>query len=212
MKQLIKHLWENNREEILSRSLLNCHCKGLHSIMLSEAPGKTIRLYISIPDSDMYKNFPNPGEEVIDMSIAFHPHHCNLTLHCIKGELLNWELEEDLGGGDHALLLNKYRYHSQITEGNGYFEMIGPSVLRSTRYHWLRRGYSTHLKAKDIHTVAVMKGELVAWLVYEGKEDPTYQSFCWSNSDLTKQDLSDLYQKPTPDVVEDLLKLVGLLD
>ena len=58
MKHLIKHLIDNHMENIISRSLKNCHCTGLHSIMLSESPEKTIRLFISDEKSEMYKNYP----------------------------------------------------------------------------------------------------------------------------------------------------------
>src|SRR6478752_10393471 len=95
MKHLISHLIKNYLEEIVNKSLLHCHCKGLHSIMLLESPGKTIRLFISTPQSEMYKNLPETfnyekatGESLFHskkMSIAFHPHHCNVTLHVING-------------------------------------------------------------------------------------------------------------------------------
>lgn len=53
MNSLIKHLWENNRKEIISKSIKNCHVKGLHSIMLLQSKNKTIRMYISDYNSEL---------------------------------------------------------------------------------------------------------------------------------------------------------------
>jgi hypothetical protein len=47
--------------------------------------------------------------------------------------------------------------------------------------------------------------------VYEGKEDPNYIPYCWTNTDLLNQDHSKLYQKPTQADVLMLLNEAGLI-
>ncbi len=207
MKELIKHLLKNNIDEIVSKSLLNCHCIGLHSIMLLDSPGKTIRLFIGMPNNELCKNLPEDfGNR--NMSIAFHPHHCNLTLHCVKGRILNWVVRETQAGTS----VTKYKYHSKIKEGDLSFEVIGPAKLSTTKCRWINEGESSIMDAKDIHTVACDPETLSAWLVYEGIEDPNYSSFCWSNTDLNNKDITGLYLQPSKNEIIHLLKMVGLID
>lgn len=208
MKELIRHLVHTNMDEILSRSLLHCHCKGLHSIMLLESPGKTIRLYVHEPTGDMRLNFPHEVDSGgSSMSISFHPHHCDLTLHCVKGKFMNWEVKPSTWGR----IYKKYKYHSKINEGELQFEPLGDQCLINVSRNFYHPGQSVFLPAGSIHTVACFPGELSAWLVYEGKEDPDYQSLCWSNADLNQQDFSGLYVKPTHDEIISLLKQTELL-
>jgi hypothetical protein len=182
MQRLIKHLLQENSHEILEKSLKNCHCKGLHSIVFLEAKGKTIRLYITDKDHELH--WP---------SLAFHPHHCNLTLHMIKGFMINTIVGE---GNKNIVHLDKYLYHSHITEGQMKFELLKKndplSILSNTR---LNKGDSIFLDAKTIHTVECEVGAVNAWLVYEGKEDENYKPFCWSNKNLNEIPTTGLYEK-----------------
>jgi hypothetical protein len=181
MRELIKHLAKENKKEILERSLKNCHCKGLHSIVLLESKGKTIRLY-----------FTDKEHELHGSSLALHPHHCNLTIHMIKGSMTNCIVVEDYLGW---LVLDKYLYHSHITEGQMKFEFIKKDFLTVVCQTNLVKGNSIHLDAKDIHTVICEKGTVNAWMVYEGEEDETYKPYCWSSSDLNKIPTEGLYEK-----------------
>lgn len=205
MNNLVKHLFDNNFDEILQRSLLNCHVKGLHSIMLSEHKGATIRLYVADTNHELYVN--NEFDILThDLSIAFHPHHCNLTLECVKGQFLNWEVKES----DKGIKLNKFLYHSAIIEGKTHFELIDEnSHIETLKNRFVNKGECVMMKAEELHTVAVEKGKVAAWLVYEGKEDEKYSSYCWSNADLTNQDFSGLYGKPTKEDIFSLLKIAG---
>lgn len=207
MKQLVKHLLETNLDEILSKSLLNCHVKGLHSIMLLDCPGKTIRLYVCAPNNDMHKNYPENMSN--GMSLAFHPHHCDLTLYCTKGNFLNWEAEE---AEDYSsMCLGKYKYHSHIKEGQMNFEYLGMGYLRTREYRRIFEGDTVFMKANEIHSVACNVGEYTAWLVFEGKEDSTYSSYCWTNSDPNEQKHDNLYQKMSKDTLLELLAHANLL-
>lgn len=210
MKQLIKHLIENNLEEIVSKSLMNCHCVGLHSVMLLDCPGKTIRLYVSMPDSEISK----PRTAIFSVTpdntpLAFHPHHCDLTLHCLVGCLNNVNVKENMFSGDYV---TKYLYHSKIKEGEIKFEVKGSSRLKLYAHRQLSSGDTLYLKASDIHSVFCTPYSLTAWLVYEGQEDPNYVPYCWSNRDLNKQDYTNLYRKATKDEVMLLLRAAELIN
>lgn len=205
MKELVKHLIDNHLDEIVEKSILNCHTIGLHSVMLLESPEKTIRLYITDKNHNLYYNFPDRAK--YGMSIGFHPHHCNLTLLTHKGSIFNWEVAVAKVG----LPVTKYAYKSQITEDEMSFSPIQVVKMHSKNQDWIAEGYSIYMKANAIHTVAVMKGQIAAWFVFEGKEDKDYAPFCYTNSDPNIEIPNDLYKKPTKVEVINLLKSVELL-
>lgn len=211
MKQLVKHLLENNFDEILSKSLLNCHCVGLHSIMLLESPGKTIRLFIAEPGNLMYTNYADSNlESREDMSICFHAHHCDVTLHCIKGIFLNWIIEES--EAKDAFWLRKFVYNSKITKGEIKFGEVGRTKVRTKKVTNVYSGETIYMKANELHTVACSKTLYTAWLVYEGSEDKNYKSLCYSKADLNSQNFNMLYHKPSKEQIHALIEKSGILN
>lgn len=212
MNYLVQHLFQTNREEILSKSLLDCHVKGLHSIMLLDCPGKTIRLYIAMPGHNLADNFPdNDGCFQKPLSLAFHPHHCELTLHCVKGKFTNIEMTETGMPGDVFHEYDRFRYRSKIKDGEMAFTPIGSTKLTCKSLRNLTPNTKIFMPANSIHTVAAFGNEVTAWLVYEGREDAEYLPYAWCNHDLNKIDISGLYRKPTLTEVQVLLSEAGLL-
>lgn len=211
MEQLIKHLINNNLDEIVEKSILDCHSKGLHSIMLLDSPGKTIRLYISTPDSDMYRNLPeNIGFK--NISLGFHAHHCNLTLYCVKGSFTNWQVEKS-SDPNSSLLLDKYLYSSKITNDELKFTLEAKSQFLNTEsIRTVKEGGCISLKASDIHTVGCRGGDYNAWLVFEGKEDPDYKPFLWTDNDPNRKDHTGLYNKPSRAGILFLLQIINLIE
>ncbi|MBD2700124.1 hypothetical protein IC229_05725 [Spirosoma sp. BT702] len=195
MKALINHLINNNLETIVSRSLRNCHCLGLHSLMLLESPGQTIRLFYAAKGNLMYRNHPQFIHE--GLTIGFHPHHCNLTLHAVLGTFWNWTVRQPLAFDQGEYIkLRQYRYHSQIKEGKQGFELIDPEYPMVTQsFQPVEAGQCLELGPKILHTVACNPFDDTAWLVFEGREDPTYESYCFSNQDLEQNTNTDLYQR-----------------
>lgn len=211
MKHLVEHLWRSNREEILSKSLLDCHANGLHSIMLSDSPQNRIRLYISMPDSELASN--NPYDDFVDPPISYHPHHCDLTLYCVYGVLMNNVITGLLGNHNHDRTpLTRWEYQSKINTGDIKFKHAGNYWMFHERLDYLTVGKSVFLPAYSIHTVLTAAGQLTAWFVFEGQEDLNYEPFAYSNRDLANQDFTGLYNKPSEEDVYELLKSVNLLD
>ncbi len=208
MKALIEHLLHENKAEILSKSLLNCHIKGLHSIMLSECPEKTIRLYIAEHGNELHLNSFNHFKNG-EMSVGFHPHHCNITISVIKGNLFNFIVEESENG---TLSVDKYLYNSEITKAKIGFSLYEKNVALSRIADFcIPFGKSCYMNATEIHTVYCDPNEVTAWLVFEGKENPNYEPFTYAPINLEAADFSGLYQKPTMDVILGLLKNVDLI-
>jgi hypothetical protein len=145
------------------------------------------------------------------MTLAIHPHHCNLTLHCVKGSFINSEFKQAGFGG--RFKLNKWLYRSAINEGEMKFKFIvANDGLDLVRHRTVWEGNSVYMAAKDLHTVIVPKGEVAAWLVYEGEEDPNYKPYCWSNADLNNLDTTGMYQRPTKEDIFRLLKQSALYE
>ncbi len=209
LKPLIKHLIENNSKEILKKSFLNCHVKGLHSIMLLECPGKTIRLFIAEKDHELYKNDTGLRKP---MSLGFHPHHCDLTLHCVKGEFTNIEVQESEIPLENSMPIDKYLYQSQILKEKIGFQLVKKTWVQYYAMMPVAADYQNFyfMKANTLHTVAVQKNKFAAWLVYEGKKDKKYKPYCFSNVDLTKETYENFYQKPDMKTIKGLLKKCGL--
>jgi hypothetical protein len=213
MKHLIKHLWENNFDEIVNKSIKNCHVNGLHSIMLLESPGKTIRLYYHSPKGAL--TFNNLGvildlDDQFQMQLAAHPHHCNLTLHCVWGKMVNINLDIVTGSKNYDVKMDRFTYDSKIIneEVTRMFTHSGTDELQIANVTTLNPGQAIFLKADTIHTV-YCPGE-AAWLVYEGTENPEYKPFAWSNSDLSAVDV-DGYERLSVNEITEILTHINLL-
>lgn len=214
MKTLITHLLRNNLTQIVQQSMLHCHVRGVHSIMLLNSPGQTIRLYYADTDSDLHRNAPDYIGG--GMSVGFHTHHCNLTLHCVKGRFWNWTVRavadhEDVGEVD--LVMDGYRYQSQILTGTqGFVKEIENAHLKSERLSRIKQGSHITLAAHEIHTVFVKPWESATWLVYEGAEDPHYVPITYSNQDLTRANTTGMYQPMLPHQIIEICMQLGLVE
>jgi len=207
MKELVRHLLRNNINEILGKSIMHCHCRNVHSIMLLDCPEKTIRLYIATKGHELYRNYPDENMSMgKPMSVGLHSHHCNLTLHVIKGQLYNWQVVESPKGQE----FNKYLYQSKISNGELKFQPLGTSRLETTQMDWIAKGESISMLANQIHTVSCYPNMSNAWMVYEGKKDESYKPYLWTNHDINQDDFSGLYQKMDKDTLFSLLDLVEL--
>lgn len=189
MKPLIRHLVRCNSEEVLRRSLLHCHATNLHSIMLLEAPGKTIRLFIAEPGHELGWNHPVLFRK--KQSIGFHAHHCDLTLIPIFGEVLNWEVAR-IRNRD-SFKVKEFKYQSKITHGKIGFERLGDDLLTTVRFLPIPRS-GVFMHSVDLHTVFVPEGQWAAWLVLEGKENFTHENHVLSTEDLDFQSFDHLYK------------------
>lgn len=208
MTELIKHLIKENFDLILSKSLINCHCEGLHSIMFLESPEKTIRLFVAEEGNQLAANsFANP------LSVAFHSHHCNVTLHCIKGQFKNITVsQKQKVTGDPQIEFKKFLYQSKITQNEIRFVPEGTEAIFLNNIETVKEGEAVHMRAKEIHTVCCPANILSAWFVYEGKEDSEYKPYCWTNTDLMNQDFSFLYKPMDKTTLVRLLIRCGLIE
>lgn len=207
MEHYIEHLVRYNLDEIVEKSFLNCHAKGVHSIMIDDTPEKRIRIFYASAQHELYKNFLNDNK----MSVAYHPHHCDITIEVIQGTIKNQSIIDHPHGD---ISLTCYKYHSKITEGDCYFEEVGDNFkfkINTEKNIELHRGYGIFLSAQELHTIAIAKGKRAAWFVYEGEEDPMYIPYCYSNTNPNDEDMTDMYIKPTKEEVINILKELSLI-
>lgn len=186
----IKQVKECDLKTIAKQSFINCHCFGLHSIMFDDTPGARIRCFYADSSHDMYMN---SGIAESRMSVAYHSHHCDVTLLPVFGNVYN---VRPVAFERTGVKLLAFEYKSAILNDAGSFvrkpeedcyaisdleKMTGPVVM------------AAHL----VHSVYVPFMQEAAWYVFEGKEDAGYRNVSWSNWDLSEFDFSRLY-KPMP--------------
>lgn len=164
-------------EELAEKSLVNCHAMGVDSVMLRDVDGDRLRAFVTDAHHTLWLNSGYRGH---GLSVAIHPHHCDVTITPVFGEIYNVTVCGRITGPT----LKAYRYQSQIT-GSGRFlrgdekdDMIGVAFVRSL----LRKPLK--MSAKTEHTVFVPHAAKAGWFVHEGAEDAGYSGLCWSNADL----------------------------
>lgn len=203
MKQFVEHILKENYDECLSKSLINCHTKGLHSIMLIDKPEQRVRLFVTDKTHNMWTNKTINK----DMSIAIHPHHCNVTLVHLDGQLFNKMYRF---GDTSNFKLNTYSWQSPILGRDGHFRWQRNDYLSFLRDENLKLLKSRYMNANELHTVYIPKNSITSWVVIEGRENEESEPYCYSLNDLTKFDSSELYQKPTKKEFNRVIKLLNL--
>lgn len=208
----LKHLVRDNLQDIVESSYLNCHTHGVHSFMLIDYPGRSIRVFYATPEHTLWKNSDvalfKKSSGATPMSVGFHGHRRNLTLEVISGKLTNISAYENDGS---YFNLNEYEYDSKIIDDKMKFVRKRVNVgITVNPPQLLERGQDVFLRSDRLHTVTVDRGATCSWLVYEGAEDPGYNNMCYSNDDLEKASDEGLYIKPTMDEVKKYLAEIGL--
>lgn len=182
-------------EWIAGRSLINCHCVGLDSVMLVDLPESRIRMFYANKHHELWRN---SGFD--DMSVALHSHHCDVKLVPITENVYN--ITQEVAGSH--VKLREFIYQSPITKGTGSFKPTGANLethLVSQQLLW-----PIDMIARERHTVFVPKEQEAAWFVMEGREDPLYEPLCYSNVDLEKFDFTPLYQPMSLEYLESILR------
>lgn len=170
---------------IAKNSLRNCHVVGMDSVVFDNTPGRRVRAYLTQEYHELWRNQENQI-----LSLAIHPHHCDLEIEQIQGEPQQVIPVKHPAGRPY----HKWTYRSEITQGNGGFVKDGEDTAWFVLERYaLKPRAPWFMHAKDIHSFYVPREDEAAWMVREFKEDETYDSFVWSNADLTKFNTTGLY-------------------
>ena len=180
------------------KNLLNCHTIGLHSFPLSCENGLYRRIFYADENHHLWKW----GE------IAIHPHHVDIKITVLEGHLYNQIFEANELGKQY----NKFKWNSQILNGNGGFEYIGVENLMLKSNNVYTTGETIQMSACELHTVRVMRDEICVWLIDEFPPTSNYDSINYSQNDLTKWTPNGLYQEVGDDVKDKYIgKYLNLL-
>lgn len=193
---------------LLEKSLMDCHCFGVDSLVLKDAP-QMIRIFVARRDHLLYKNLPWKGSSGT-MSVGMHRHHCDVTLMPLLGVVENIELCFNNEEG-HPAPMYSYRFRSHLRDRDvGGFEPIdGYGVSLMTRRTLIDK--PLFMQASKLHTIYVPYGSIAAWMVWEGTEDPEYSPLVYSNDiSLAKFDFSGLDLPMTRERLAEDLALLGM--
>lgn len=187
-------------KDIYKKSLLNCHAKGLHSLMLVDEPEARIRIFYAEPNHELYRNMPGyNGTE--GMAVGFHPHHCYIKLIPILGIIYNWMVKLNEQG---ELAMDEFLYDSSIIGNGTGFRYQKKARLTTHALNVIGPNQMVGMNAHKLHTVGVRKNACAAWIVREGKEDFEYKPLCYSNANLERASFAELYQKPNRTTIDNL--------
>ena len=163
------------------KNLYNCHTIGLHSFPISFDVGKQLyrRVFYAAKNHHLWKPF----------ELAIHPHHVDIKITVLEGELFNplYEIHPD------GEIFQKYRWRSEIKEGNGGFQHLGTEKIREISNLSYKKGESTTMKACELHTVYVEKGKRCVWLIEEEIPTCDYFPINYSPYSLDGWDTKKLY-------------------
>lgn len=187
----------------LQKSFLNCHVRGLHSIVFDEEKdGRLTRMFIHEPGGDL---------SIGMNSIAAHCHRRDLKFTMLAGFLRNIIVINSDHVGPYAKI---YDWHTPI--GNprgGNFTRVPGAVspwIGENSYTYIK-GQTFSLRGHERHTVSCTTDSYTAWLIEEGDLNPNYDSTVWSFEDLENWNSEGLYQKFTSlKQIKDLIGLAGL--
>lgn len=208
----VRALVRTNLELMVSKSLKDCHARGVDSILFDDTPESRIRLFVARENHELWKNTPYPDEDIL--TVAYHGHRCDLTLDVVHGTIDN--LVADHTGSFGSSSYAEFIFDSKIKGGSGGFRktkaVTDIEFMDVNRLGDYSLEKSIFLPANVLHTIWVPMGEKAAWFVYEGKEDPDYKPICYSNADLENFDASDMYQPMDKDyLLQTLEELFGPL-
>lgn len=166
------------------KNLLNCHVIGLHSFPLSIDEENKLyrRIFTTTCNHVLHERNSFP--------LAIHPHHVNIKITVLKGELTNVIYKLDEKG---RIELGEYVYESVILNGKGGFKKTGVKNLTKVSEISYQVGESFYMEACEMHTVIVPENTQAAWLVEEELPTCEYLPVSYSDRNLEQWDQTDLY-------------------
>jgi hypothetical protein len=181
------------------KNLLNCHCVGVHSFPISLSNGLYRRVFYADYNHELWK----------PIEVAIHPHHVDIKITILYGELFNPLYELD----DNGDVFKKFLWNSHILNGKGGFEYLGYQGLTQISNKRYGAGETVTMKACELHTVQVEKGEKCVWLIEELIPSCDYFPINYSNNDLEKWNPQGLYIECNDEVKWEYIgEFSGLID
>lgn len=163
------------------KSILNCHCVGVHSFPIDYVNGFYRRIYYADVHHELWKS----------SSIAIHSHRFDLKITVLDGNLMNKIYEKSDYGDDYK----KYSFESKLLGLPGKFKLVGHTKLKLNHSTWLSKGNCLSMSSDILHTVHVPRGRICAWLVEESKSKTVYKNEHYSKEPLELWNPYKLYKE-----------------
>lgn len=194
-----------NPTEGASKSYLDCHARGVHSVYLGDVgePYGVMRMFYATKIHDLARNKDVFDGKPACLSVGAHPHRRDIILMGMFGAFTNHNVRLD---GNGKIQLQRYEYTSLIKDGECSFVAQGVPLKFSTKDEIVTGGSAVRLSSRMLHTVSVEPGKEAGWLVAEGDVDPRYSNSCYSNDDLTKFSADGMYKVPSVPIYCELLR------
>lgn len=161
------------------KNLLNCHSPNLNSFPIKYENGLYRRVFHANTLHLLWKPF----------EIAIHPHHVNIKITVLEGELYNPLYKVNRDGES----FNAYKYQSAILNQSGKFEYLGQEKLSQISNNKYKKGESFSMTNDELHTIQIEKGKLCVWLVEESEPFYPYLPINYSPNDLSTWSDKGLY-------------------
>lgn len=206
----IKRYLTTSNELLLEKSLLHCHCHGVHSLVLHEEDGYLTRMFVTDNDHVLWKN--GCGQTYKGwkpLTIAIHPHHCDIEIEIVNGFVWNAEfsVKRHTCRNKEEVKLNAFKWNTAIG-GEGYFDLVGTETLIMNKFRTMFLGQKYYMCSNELHTVYVTPTQNAAWIIRESPATRGYDRTVYSNQDLQTWTPKGLYIKPTVNEIRDVLKLI----
>lgn len=177
----------------------NCHLRGLHSLIIGQGVNDNIiRLFIAEKNHELWKNDVARivGQKQGGMSLAFHSHKSDITLVPISGVVRNISIVKEQVRCIKVKTpdMKAFIFKSAILGQGGNFEKVDEDAPSSMRLRMTTLEKPLFLKAADMHTIYVPKGQSASWLVLESGKTDTTPSVVYSNAPLENWSSDGLYQ------------------
>ena len=207
-QELQAHLGSWDGVPVYDKCVMDCHVKGLHSIVAKELPGgRLLRIYVATSGNQLFKNSP---ESRLPMAVGFHNHRYDIGLQVLVGRLTNHVVSE-CGGELLPMDYRLYGYQTGLKDGvlgRPKIELRGAISIRRGRAEELREGQFAELQAREIHTISTAENEFVAWAVLEGPKDEAFKAKLITNAQLDDSVTEGLYQPASNEEVDSLLSSI----
>lgn len=201
MKQFVKHLVKTNLTNIAQNSILNYNgIKGFHRISLIDDADKSLDLFVVEPNNQLTKN--TPQNYMNGLSLPFIASPTDVSFETVKGNINIWTIQEDRSKSQ--FILDKY----SPTEIEKY---VGVSTVD---YSAINAGkVSPFIQKGTYYTIASGFGFFSAFYMYGGNWDSNVANYPYYTNvsrEVIEQNIKNHSGKPTPNIVLQLLKNVGI--
>lgn len=162
------------------KNLLNCHSIGLHSFLIYSENGLCKRIFYADKGHNMWK----------ESEIAIHPHHTDVKITVLEGEIYNLLYEVNDNGEE----FNEYKW------GNNSFEYLGKEKLKLISNNLYKAYDVIFMRSYELHTMKINRRKSCVWMFEEFPASCKYIPINYSKLNLLNWSPDGLYIEVGDDI------------